>query len=49
MLQTINLPEKRASFDDHWQPRIAAELNDSYLKLAKLQGDFVWHHHETED
>jgi len=34
---------------DHWQPRIAGELNDSYIKFAKLKGEFVWHKHEIED
>ena len=34
---------------DHWNPRIAAELNGQYVKLVKFQGDFVWHSHEHED
>jgi len=49
MLQKITLAAKFDLFADHWQPRIAAELNDSHLKLVKLQGEFVWHLHETED
>jgi len=36
-------------FQDHWNPRVAGQLNDFQLKLAKLQGEFVWHHHEHED
>ncbi len=36
-------------FDEHWSPKIVGSLNDSYVKLAKLKGEFVWHHHETED
>ena len=38
-----------ALIHEHWSPRICAELNDSYVKLVKLQGEFVWHHHEHED
>ncbi len=48
-LRKVNLAEKFASFSEHWQPKIAAELNGQEVKLAKLQGDFVWHHHEKED
>ena len=49
MIQKVNLSEKFELFRDHWSPRIAGELNDSYVKLVKLQGEFVWHHHENED
>ena len=49
MTQVINLTEKFNLFTEHWQPKIAGELNDSYVKLAKVQGAFVWHHHENED
>ncbi len=48
-MDKINLAEKFALFDDHWRPRIVAELNGQHVKLAKLQGEFVWHHHESED
>ncbi len=48
-MEAINLSEKFALFQDYWSPRIAGELNDSYLKLVKLKGEFVWHHHEQED
>src|SRR5439155_100024 len=41
--------QKFALFDDYWSPKIAGELNDSYVKLVKLKGEFVWHHHERED
>lgn len=37
------------SFEDHWSPRIAADINDMQVKLVKAQGDFVWHHHDDED
>jgi mannose-6-phosphate isomerase-like protein (cupin superfamily) len=49
MTQVINLTEKFKLFTEHWRPKIAGELNDSYVKLAKVQGEFVWHHHENED
>ncbi len=49
MLDVINLSQKLDLFHEHWSPRIVGELNDSYVKLAKLQGEFVWHQHENED
>lgn len=49
MIDPVNLAAKFALFDDLWKPRIAGELNDSYVKLAKIQGEFVWHHHAHED
>jgi hypothetical protein len=36
-------------FNDYWRPKIVGELNDSYVTLGKLKGEFVWHYHETED
>ena len=48
-MDPVNLAEKFSRFDDYWSPRIAGELNDSYIKLVKLKGEFVWHHHDTED
>lgn len=45
----VNLAEKLSSFPDHWQPRIVGELNGQHVKVVKLQGEFVWHHHEHED
>jgi mannose-6-phosphate isomerase-like protein (cupin superfamily) len=41
-----------AAFDrcrDYWSPKIAGEVNDMHVKLVKLRGEFVWHHHENED
>jgi mannose-6-phosphate isomerase-like protein (cupin superfamily) len=49
VIESVNLSEKFASFSEHWQPRIVGELNGQQVKLAKLLGDFVWHHHEDED
>ena len=48
-MDKINLAQKLATFDDHWNPRIVAELNGQHVKLTKFQGPFVWHHHEHED
>lgn len=49
MIQVINLTEKFNLFTEQWHPKIAGELNDSYVKIARVQGEFVWHHHENED
>ena len=48
-MEKVNIAQKLGLFHDYWNPRIAGELNDSYVKLAKVKGEFVWHHHETED
>jgi mannose-6-phosphate isomerase-like protein (cupin superfamily) len=48
-LQKVNIREKLASFSEHWSPRVAGELNGQHVKLVKLQGEFVWHHHQNED
>jgi mannose-6-phosphate isomerase-like protein (cupin superfamily) len=48
-VNTIDLREKFAAFSDHWSPRIVAELNGQHVKLVKLLGEFVWHHHDEED
>jgi len=49
MIEKVNLAQKFGLFQDYWSPKIAGELNDSYIKLGKLKGEFVWHHHEAED
>jgi mannose-6-phosphate isomerase-like protein (cupin superfamily) len=48
-MNAISLAEKFASFEDYANPRIVAELNGQCVKVAKLKGPFVWHHHENED
>lgn len=48
-MEKVNLAEKFNLFDDYWSPKIVGELNGQYVKLAKLKGEFVWHHHEAED
>ncbi|HEX6668515.1 MAG TPA: cupin domain-containing protein [Gemmatimonadales bacterium] len=49
MVTSIDLAEKLTRFDDLWNPRIVADLNDSHVKLAKVLGEFVWHQHAEED
>lgn len=48
-MNKINISEKLALFNDHWNPRIIGELNGQQVKLAKFQGEFVWHKHDNED
>jgi mannose-6-phosphate isomerase-like protein (cupin superfamily) len=48
-MQVVNLAQKLSQFSDFWSPKIAGELNDSLVKLVKLKGEFLWHHHEHED
>ncbi len=45
----VNLAQKLALFSEPWSPKIVGELNGQHVKLVKLQGPFVWHHHEAED
>ncbi len=48
-MKKVNLNEKFSLINDHWNPRIIAELNGQQVKLVKFKGEFVWHHHEHED
>jgi mannose-6-phosphate isomerase-like protein (cupin superfamily) len=48
-MDKINLAAKLALFHDHWSPRVIADLNGQQVKLVKFEGEFVWHHHDTED
>jgi len=48
-MDEVNLEEAFAQFDDFWSPKIVAELNGQHVRLAKLEGEFVWHSHEHED
>ncbi len=45
----INLAQKLTQFSDHWSPKIVAQMNDYHFKLAKFQGEFVWHSHAETD
>lgn len=48
-MEKINLLEKFSRFSDQWSPKVVADLNGQQVKLAKVEGPFVWHHHEEED
>ena len=48
-IESINLMNKFSKFDEKWTPKIIGELNNQYVKLCKLEGEFVWHSHENED
>jgi mannose-6-phosphate isomerase-like protein (cupin superfamily) len=47
--QAIDLAGKIALIEDHWQPRVVAEMNDYQFKVVKLKGEFVWHRHADTD
>jgi mannose-6-phosphate isomerase-like protein (cupin superfamily) len=48
-MEKINVQEKLNLFNEYWSPRIIGEVNDSYVKIAKFKGDFIWHTHQNED
>ena len=48
-MDTVNLADKFNLVQDFWSPKIIGDLNDAYVKVVKLQREFVWHHHDTED
>jgi mannose-6-phosphate isomerase-like protein (cupin superfamily) len=48
-MEKVNIGEKLALISDHWNPRLAGELNGQHVKLVKFQGEFVWHDHAAED
>ncbi len=48
-MKKVNLKEKFALFSEHWSLKIVGELNGQQVKLAKVKGEFIWHHHEHED
>ena len=49
LMDVVNLAQKFAAFQDHFSPKIVGELNNFQVKLVKVQGEFMWHHHEVED
>lgn len=49
MIRKVNIEEKFATFSERWSPKIVAELNGQHVKLARLEGEFIWHSHEAED
>ena len=48
-MEKVNIAQKFAHITEYWKPYIAAELNGQHVKLDKLKGEFVFHHHENED
>lgn len=48
-MEKINLQQKFARFSEHWSPKLVGELNNFAVKIVKVQGEFVWHHHDVED
>jgi mannose-6-phosphate isomerase-like protein (cupin superfamily) len=48
-MEKVNLREKFSRVCEYWSPKIVGELNDSYVKVVKFKGEFIWHHHEQED
>lgn len=49
MIEEVNLAQRFSLFQDYWNPKIMGEVNDFHVKLVKLKGEFIWHHHEAED
>jgi mannose-6-phosphate isomerase-like protein (cupin superfamily) len=49
MIETVNLKQKFGLFSEHWSPKVVGELNNFAVKVVKVQGEFVWHHHDVED
>lgn len=47
--QAINLQQKLALIDEHWSPRVVAEMNDYQFKVVRIEGDFIWHSHADTD
>ena len=48
-MEIVNLQQKFAKFSEHYKPHIIGEVNDCYVKVVKLKGEFIWHHHDHED
>ena len=49
MIEVVNLADKFSLIQDQWDPKVIAQLNDYHLKIAKIQGEFVWHSHPETD
>ena len=47
--KSINFNEKLRLFDERWQPKVIAEMNEYQFKVVKLRGDFIWHDHKDTD
>lgn len=49
MIEVVHLEQKLSLFQEYWSPKIVGELNENYIKVAKFQGEFLWHKHDNED
>ncbi|HEU4785079.1 MAG TPA: cupin domain-containing protein [Ktedonobacterales bacterium] len=49
MIEAVNLGQKLTLFQEYWSPKVVGELNDNYLKVVKVKGEFVWHTHDEDD
>jgi mannose-6-phosphate isomerase-like protein (cupin superfamily) len=49
MPEKVNLADKLSLFDEHWQPKIVARINDNDVRIVKIKGEFVWHKHDDTD
>jgi mannose-6-phosphate isomerase-like protein (cupin superfamily) len=48
-MNKVNLQQKFSLFSEYWNPKIVGELNGQFVKLVKVKGEFMWHHHDDED
>ena len=48
-MEKVNIAQKFSLFNEYWKPKILGEVNESYIKIAKIKGEFLWHSHEAED
>lgn len=48
-MEKVNLAQKFTQFQEYWSPKVVGDLNGQQVKVVKLQGEFVWHHHDRED
>ena len=48
-MEKVNFTDKLSKFSDHWSPKVIAEMNDYQFKLAKIEGEFIWHNHPDTD
>lgn len=49
MIEGVNLAQKLTLFQEYWSPKIVGDLNENYLKVVKVKGEFVWHKHDDDD
>lgn len=49
MIEKVNIAEKLSLFTERYSPKVIGELNDSHIKAVKIEGEFLWHHHDNED